>query len=262
MKNIILGDGITGYVIAACLNYNNKNFIIYGDGNYHDPTILLLKYKNYAERDFYLHLFEIEITPENIGKYTRRIKVGYTIDNTTIVDTPTQEMIGDYYTKQNRIKTNSSMSDSVNSFDAIDLRLVYEHLKNKYSKKVIKKKVDIDTLPTENVNIYNTIFQTKLNNYEPSIEYVSASVNDTKGYDYIYNCSKFSRVKRITPGFIEYESNPGLFDFTIKNYYNEPEIYVTHKPKSNFTWIDISRKATKTQLKQEDIIKYMLGDIK
>lgn len=258
MKNIILGDGITGYVIAACLNYNNKDFIIYGDSNYHAPAVLVLKYKNYDERDFYLHLFEIEITPENIGKYTRRISVGYTIDNTTIVDTPTKEMISDYYAKQNRIKTNSSMSDSVNSFDAIDLRLVYEHLKNKYSKKVIKKKVDIDKLPTENVNIYNTIFQTKLNNYEPSIEYISVSVNDTKGYDYIYNCNKFSRVKRITPGFIEYESSPGHFDFTIKNYYNEPEIYVTHKPKSNFTWFDISRRATKTQLKQEDIIKYLV----
>ena len=114
MKNIILGDGITGYVIAACLNYNNKDFIIYGDGNYNAPAILVLKYKNYDERDFYLHLFEIEITPENIGKYTRRIKVGYTVDNTTIVDTPTQEMISDYYAKQNRIKTNSSISDSVN----------------------------------------------------------------------------------------------------------------------------------------------------
>lgn len=258
MNNIILGDGITGYVIAACLNYNNENFIIYGDGNYNAPAILVLKYKNYDERDFYFRLFEIEITPENIKKYTRKVKVGYTIDNNKIVDIPTHKMISDYYAKQNRIKTNSSMSDGINSFDAIDLKLVYEHLKNKYCKKVINKKIDIDKLPTENVNIYNTIFQTKLNNYEPSIEYISASTKDTKGYDYIYNCDKFSRVKRITPEFTEYESCPGHFDFIIENYYNEPEIYITNKPKSNFTWIDISRNATKTQLKQEDIIKYLV----
>ena len=46
MKNIILGDGITGYVIAACLNYNNEKFQIYGNGKYSPPAILLLKYKN------------------------------------------------------------------------------------------------------------------------------------------------------------------------------------------------------------------------
>ena len=44
----------------------------------------------------------------------------------------------------------------------------------------------------------------------------------------------------------------------IKNYYNEPAIYKTYNPKKDFTWIDISRNATHTQLKQEDIIKYIL----
>lgn len=37
-------------------------------------------------------------------------------------------------------------------------------------------------------------------------------------------------------------------------------IYNTFNAKTNSNWIDISRNATKTQLKQEDIINYMINE--
>ena len=66
MRNIILGDGITGYIIAACLNYNNETFKIYGDGNYKAPSILLLKCKTYNDIFDYFNIFEIPFNAKNI----------------------------------------------------------------------------------------------------------------------------------------------------------------------------------------------------
>lgn len=264
MKNVILGDGITGYIIASCLNYNNEDFVIYGDGNYRPPAILLLKYKNDEERDKFFHIFEIPINDENISKYTVGVKVGFTNDHClSILDKPTDIMIDNYLAKQERTRTSSSMSNADTSFLAIDLKRVYTLLKDKYKNKFIEDDISIDNIKSKynkNVTIYNTIFKTEANNFEPSIEYICTDHNDTKGFHYIYDCNKNSRIKRITPMTTEYFSSPGYYDFIIKNYYEEPRIYSTCNIKSNVTWIDISRNATKTQLKQEDIINYLVKD--
>lgn len=264
MKNIILGDGITGYIIAACLDYNNEKALIIGDGKYKAPEILLLKYKNKEMLEEYFHIFGIDYTDENIKKFTRKIKIGYTNDFCkTIVSKPTQEMIDDYLKKQDRESTNSNMSDNLNNFNAIDLKLVYNHLKTAYKKWYkCTKNIKIQNFPVNfgknNVTVYNTIFNTEFNDYEPSIEYICTAKNDINNYDYVYDCNKNSRIKRYTKYTTEYISNPGYYDFTIKNYYNAPAIYSKCNIKNNITWIDISRNATKTQLKQEDIIKYIV----
>ena len=259
MKNIILGDGITGYVIAACLNYNNETFTIYGDGKYSPPSVLLLKCRNHAELLEYFNIFEIQYNAKNIDKYVKNIKVGYTEDFKIILDKPTLEMKKNYLEKQGRKETVTAMSDDLNSFAAIDLKLVYEHLKKKYQKYVINKKVNKeDFVDLKNCTIYNTIFPTELNNSEPSIEYITVTQTDLKDYDYIYDCNKNSRIKRMTPEYVEYISNPGYYDYEIKNFYNEPRIYTITNTKSRCTWVDIGRTATRTQTKQEDIIKYIV----
>ena len=264
MTNIILGDGLTGYIIAACLNYNNEDCIIYGNNKYNPPSILLLKYKDEEELHKFFHIFEIPITEENIEKYTLSITVGYTNDYCkTITDTPTNEMIDNYLDKQNREKKSSSMSNSDTNYRAIDLKKIYNILKNKYNNKVIIKdisKEDIENKYNKNVIIYNTIFKTEANNFEPSIEYIKVGSNNTSYFNYVYDCNKNSRIKRYTNLTTEYISSPGYYDFTIKNYYEEPTIYSKCNIKNNFTWIDISRNSTNTQLKQEDIINYLVKD--
>lgn len=259
MKNIILGDGITGYVIAACLNYNNEEFKIYGNGKYSPPAILLLKCKYQAELLHYFNIFEIPYNAKNIDKYTKSIRVGYTNDFKTILDKPTPEMKRNYLEKQNRKETATAMSDDLTTFYCIDLKLVYEHLKKKYKKYVIYgdiKKEKFESLV--DCTVYNTIFHTKFNNNEPSIEYILVNKTNLKGYNYIYDCNKNSRIKRMTPEYVEYISNPGHYDFTIKNYYDDPRIYTITDPKNQSTWIDIGRNATHTQTKQEDVIKYIV----
>lgn len=259
MNNIILGDGITGYIIAACLDYNNEKATIIGEGNYKAPSILLLKYKNNEELEEYFHIFGIDYNDENINKYTKQIKIGYTNDGCkTILEKPTQDMINNYLMKQRRDITDSSMSDGINEFKAIDLKLIYEHLKKYYEKWHKKEKISIDIFYKDNVTIYNTVFPTKANNFEPSIEYICTNKNNIGEFDYVYDCSLSSKAKRYTKDYSEYSSYINDYDFEIKNYYNAPQIYCCYDSKRNFTWIDISRNATKTQLKQEDIIKYLV----
>ena len=261
MKNIILGDGITGYIIAACLNHNNETFKIYGNGKYSPPDILLLKYKNQYELLTYFDIFEIPYSAKNIDKYTKSIRVGYTNDFKTILDKPTPEMKINYLEKQNREATHSAMSDDLATFYGIDLKLVYEHLKKKYKKYFIYDDIKKEKFKSlVGCTVYNTIFPTEFNNNEPSIEYISVNKTNLKGYNYIYDCNKNSRIKRMTQEHVEYISNPGHYDFTIKNYYGAPRIYTITDPKTKSTWIDISRNATKTQLKQEDIINYLVKD--
>ena len=43
MEYIILGDGMSGLIIAATLDYLGKDFIIYGKGEYKSPPIMLLE---------------------------------------------------------------------------------------------------------------------------------------------------------------------------------------------------------------------------
>ena len=259
-KNVILGDGITGYIIAACLDYNNEKFKIYGNNKYKPPSILLLKCKNKSELRQYFYIFGIEYTKENIDKFVKEINVGYTIDYLkTIVDKPTEEMIDNYLEKQHRDKTKSAMSDLKSKFMAINLKEVYYHLKDHYSKYHVKVNNVRNILPAiKATTIYNTIFETKLNDYEPTYEYIMFEENEIGKYDYVYDCNKKSNIKRYTSKTIEFINEPVEDSIPIENYYNEPRIYTTTKPKSQTSWVDISRSATKTQLKQEDIIDFMV----
>ena len=70
--------------------------------------------------------------------------------------------------------------------------------------------------------------------------------------------SEFLAWETKSPEYVEYISNPGHYDFTIKNYYDAPRIYTITDPKTQSTWVDIGRNATHTQTKQEDIIKYIV----
>ena len=259
-KNVILGDGITGYVIAACLNYNNETFKIYGNDSYKPPSILLLRCKNKGEIRHYFHIFEIEYNDKNIKRFVKEINVGYTNDFLKIiVDKPTEEMIDNYLEKQHREKTKSAMSDLKSKFLAINLYEVYFHLRDKYKKRHVKvNNVRNIMHAIKATTIYNTIFETSLNDYQPTYEYIVFEENEIGKYDYVYDCNKKSDIKRYTSKTIEFIKEPIEDCVTIENYYNEPRIYTINKPKSQTSWVDISRSATKTQLKQEDIINFLV----
>ena len=256
MEYIILGDGMSGLIIAATLDYLGKDFIIYGKGEYKSPPIMLLECDAISKKR-YADIFDID----DIDSYIHHITVGY-LFNDKIYDTPDETMLYNYYLKQSRVKSNASMSNSKNKFDAIALNKVYDKLYEKYKNKIITDSIPIYEIDYEyrHATVYNTIFDTTANDYEPNFEYIEKTTYNNLGYSYVYDCNIKSNVKRITPTTKEYLSNDELnHDFIkIKNYYNEPAIYKTYNPKRDFTWIDISRNATHTQLKQEDIIKYIL----
>lgn len=256
MEYIILGDGMSGLIIAATLDYLGKDFIIYGKGEYKSPPIMLLECDAISKKR-YADIFDID----DIDSYIHHITVGY-LFNDKIHDTPDETMLYNYYLKQSRVKSNASMSNSKNKFDAIALNKVYDKLYEKYKDKIITDSIPIYEIDYEykHATVYNTIFDTTANDYEPNYEYIEKTTYNNLGYSYVYDCNIKSNVKRITPTTKEYLSNDELnHDFIkIKNYYNEPAIYKTYNPKRDFTWIDISRNATHTQLKQEDIIKYIL----
>lgn len=256
MEYIILGDGMSGLIIAATLDYLGKDFIIYGKGEYKSPPIMLLECDAISKKR-YADIFDIN----DIDSYIHHITVGY-LFNDKIYDTPDETMLYNYYLKQSRVKSSASMSNSKNKFDAIALNKVYDKLYEKYKNKIITDSIPIHEIDYDykHATVYNTIFDTTANDYEPNYEYIEKTTYNNLGYSYVYDCNIKSNVKRITPTSKEYLSNDELnHDFIkIKNYYNEPAIYKTYNPKRDFTWIDISRNATHTQLKQEDIIKYIL----
>jgi len=261
MNNIILGNGLSGIIIASVLNYKGEKFKIYAKGDYIPKNIALLKYDSNEELELLSKIFKIK----NIKKYTKHIKVGYRIGNIT-TNIPQPFMIDDYLKKQNRTSASSSMSDGVNEYDAILLNEIYPILYKRYSKKVkhvlIGKEVLDNLLKLENINIYNTIFDTKCNDNKPELECVVEEKNDTGDYDYIYDCSSDNNIKRYTPTTIEYCNDYNVYKYkTIKNYYDEPKIYKTNYAKNNINWYDISRNATKTQLKQKDIIYYLINEL-
>ena len=256
MERIILGDGMSGMIIAACLDYLGYDFIIYGKGEYKSPPIMLLEC-DAVSKNRYASIFEID----DIDSYIHHITIGYLFKD-KIYDTPDETILYNYYLKQSRVKSGASMSNSKNEFDAIALNKVYDKLYEKYKDKIITDYIPIYEIEHDyrHTIVYNTIFDTNSNNYKPSFEYIEKTPYNNLGYSYIYDCNIKSNVKRITPVSKEYLSNDKLNHnlIEIKNYYNEPAIYKTYNPKKDFTWIDISRNATHTQLKQEDIIKYIL----
>lgn len=256
MKRIILGDGMSGMIIAACLDYLGYDFIIYGKGEYKSPPIMVLECDAISKQR-YANIFGID----DINSYICQITIGYLFKD-KIYNSPNETMLYNYYLKQSRVKSGSSMSNSKTKFTAIDLNKVYNKLYKKYKNKIITDSIPVYELEHDykHTIVYNTIFDTNANNYKPSFEYIEKTSYNTLGYSYIYDCNIESNIKRITPVSKEYLSNDKLNHnlIEIKNYYNEPAIYKTYNPKKDFTWIDISRNATHTQLKQEDIIKYIL----
>lgn len=261
MDNIILGNGLSGLIIASILDYYKHDFEIYASGKYIPRNIALLKYNNDIELQLLGNILQIQ----DIKKYTKHIKIGYKVGNIT-TNIPTDFMIDNYLSKQNRNKANSSMSDGVNEYDAILLNDIYNILYERYSNKIkdifIGKEVLDNLLKLENTNIYNTIFDTKCNNNSPTLEYVIETENDIGDYDYIYDCSSDSNAKRYTSYTTEYYNDYNIYNYrTIKNYYEEPKIYKTNYIKNNINWYDISRNATKTQLKQKDIIYYLINEL-
>ncbi len=273
MNNVILGDGLSGLVIAAGLYHEGKTFTIYGNGKYKAPEILLLKtnadywqvddvYTNDWLIQTYFEYFHIKDNKLNRKKYLKVVKIGYMSDDSRITSEPSKKDLNNYYKKQGRVKTESSMSDSKNMFVAIDLKLVYEHLKELFAKHIKIQEVDnkfLDTLQElKHTRVYNTIIPSENNNPESS-EYIKKEENDIGEYDYVYDCRLDTKSKRFTKHFTEYfEEVPNEDLIKIKNYYTTPTIYEKRIIKKDSKWIDISRNATKTQLKVEDIISYMI----
>lgn len=135
------------------------------------------------------------------------------MNDTSIIDTPSSEMISNYYAKQKRMSTKSAMSDGKSSFNAILLDKVYFKLKNDYRKNIRYCNVDetfIDYLKEqENVKVYNTILPTECNNYKPEYEYIEITENiECYKYDYVYDCRLNSLSKRLCSNCTEYISKP------------------------------------------------------
>lgn len=259
MKHIIIGDGLSAYVVAACLDYRNEEFVIYNSGKLTTlPPILLLKYKNTEELKRYFKIFKIDYTNHNVSKYTKKINVGYSYRG-VIYNTITDEMRTEYLAKQNRTGVNSSMSDNLNSFNAILLDKVFEKLKSYYSADSISNMTF-----AKDCKVYDTINLT--NNCAGLIEYneyLVASNNDLLEFDYVYDCNLDSPIKRYTKYYTEYIKQP-IDNFNhfirITNYYGSPKVYTAYDIENKVEFVYIGRRATKTQTKQEDIIAYMLNE--
>lgn len=262
----IFGNGISAYVIAAVLDYKEKDFIIHGKGEYKPQPMLYLEVKDNYELSKYLRIFGIGPSDENIKKYTKIVKVGFRNENGECLDKPTQEMITNYLLKQGRINTPSAMSDGKEEFMAIDLSLVIPLLVEKFKEYVVEEDCYKYKYKPRDI-IYNTIIPTQYNTYEgideyilPIIEHIHPRVDiDFDKYDYVYDCKLNGNIKRHSKYFTEYLTP--IRDASMRivtNYYAPPKIYNTYYVKGNYTIIDISRNATRTQLKQKDIIDYIM----
>ena len=233
MKRVIIGNGISAIVIAICFDKLGIDYEIYGSGTYLPPPLLILKEDKY-------HLFD------NIPR--QEVKIGYLHDDTIYDIIPSEEAKVEYFKKQNREVKSSSMSDGLNKFYAINLRDVYNSFD---TSKIINKKVSLDDFDKDTL-IYNTVFPLHDDNCE--YLYIVPEKNDTFGYSYIYDCNLNSSIKRITPTSTEYINVPDEGSIALKNYYEEPKIV----RKDNVIYI--SRNASCTQLKIEDIIEYIMGE--
>lgn len=244
--NIILGNGVTAYVLAACFEYTKEPFEIYGPINKKivAPSILLLKCKDMEEAEKYLKIFNVPISEVNL--LVKTIRVGYYYDG-SIHSTITEKAKDDYLAKQGRFSTTSSMSDGSSNFLAIDLSKYISKLISKYPVKPIEMyKESKDDI------IYDTMDSLKLIDNVSHLEYLVENTKfDTEDYDYVYDCS-YSNVKRYTKDYIEYIEEPEEKHTVITNYYSSPKIYL-HDNR-----IIIGRYATKTQLKQKDVIDYVI----
>ena len=264
--NVIIGDGIAGYTIAACLDYLGEDFTIYGNGKYKAPEILLLKTNldtlddtSDEKANKYFEIFGIE----NKREFLKEINIGYMTADNHITNYPTKGALKDYYEKQGRKKSKSSMSDGKQSFIGIELKKVYPILVDKYKDKFIKFEITRDTLEElsskGNINIFNTIFESSFSTSQPTFEYIVKEENNIGNNDYVYDCRYYTGIKRFTKHYTEYFKAPLDKEyFTIKNYYDSPQISMWKGLEKDSVIFDISRNATKTQLKVEDIINFLI----
>lgn len=229
----ILGNGISAIICAICLDRLNIEYEIFGSGKYIAPPLLYLKEDKY-------HLFD---------EYKKDlIKVGYLYEN-KIYDNLTDELKAAYLKKQNRKVTSSAVSDSVNEYYAVNLKDVYDNFDKS---KIIDKYVTLDEFKEYDL-VFNTIIPYE--NKESNYLYIKKEHLDLGQYTYIYDCNLDSSIKRITENYVEY-INPVEGSIKIKNYYDEPQIM----QKDNIIYI--SRNATQTQLKIENIIDYIFERFK
>ena len=226
----IIGNGISAIIISHCLNKLNVEHKIYGSGVFYAPELLYLKNDKYA-------LF---------SKYPKElVTIGYIDDSGNVTTTLSDDMYKNYLAKQNRQVTDSAISDGLSSFKAINLKQFY----NDFDKsKIIDKKVSLSDFDTSDI-VLNTVFPYD-ESKEPNWLYIKNTKNDTQGFSYIYDC-RDNDIKRITKNTIEY-IKPQENTIKIKNYYDSPEI----KIRDNIIYL--SRNASQTQLKVEDIIDYIL----
>lgn len=243
--NVILGNGMSSFVIASCLKYLQQDCVIYKNRDVAVyPEIMLLEYKNNDELELYKKIFDIE----NVDKYLVDVKVGYYYNN-KINDTLTGEAKRIYLEKQNRKNTTSSISDSKNLFKALKLNEIFNDNYTNFEYKPISNYVKDDSI------IYDTMDYYSINiNGECHYEYLSHNdMFDIQDYNYVYDCTD-SKIKRYTKNSIEYIAKPDDRNFiTISNYYDEPKFY----KRDNITLI--GRYSTKTQMKQYDIINYLIN---
>lgn len=252
MKHYLIGNSVTSYIIAATLDYLNNDFnIVLNDRPLKIPPILLLKYKDDKELNTLFKIFKLEPSVANLVKYTKRIKVGYLYDG-KIHSKLTDSAKTAYLNKQKRTNSPTNISDSMSSYNAILLNKIVPFLQDRYSHTLVNK------IPSKNVTIYNSMYNEKYSK-NVYLEYITKEKIDLLDYDYVYDCNEDSKIKRYSQQFTEYIEKPTHIEsFEIKNYYDEPTIYTTYNVLNNVTTTDIGRLATQSQLKQEDIIKYIL----
>jgi len=252
MKYYLVGNSVTSYIIAATLDYLDYDFnIVLNDRPLEIPPILLLKYKDDEELNTLFKIFKLEPSVANIEKYTKQINVGYLYDG-KIHSELTDAAKTAYLKKQKRINSPTNISDSMNSYNAILLNKIVPLLQDRYAHTIV------NNIPSKNITIYNSLYNEK---YSKNVyfEYITNEKIDLLDYDYVYDCNEHSKIKRYSRQFTEYIEKPTHIEsFEIKNYYDEPTIYTAHNVLNNVTTIDIGRLATQSQLKQEDIIKYVL----
>lgn len=252
LKHYLIGNSVTSYIIAATLDYLQHDFsIMLNDRPLQIPPILLLKYKDDEELHTLFKIFKLEPSIANIEKYTKRIKVGYLYDG-KIHSKLTDSAKTAYLNKQKRTNSPTNISDSMSSYSAILLNKIIPLLQDRYSYTLVNK------IPLQNVTIYNTIYNEKYSK-NVYLAYITKEKIDLFDYDYVYDCNEHSKIKRYSRQFTEYIEKPThIKSFEIRNYYDEPTIYTTYNVLNNVTTIDIGRLATQSQLKQEDVIKYIL----
>lgn len=271
--NVILGDGLTAYVIGAYLKSIGQDFTVYGNNKSkqvvkkylrtdYEYDITTKEYKFNKLGDKYFEIFDIE----NKEEYLVPIKVGYMTADDYITYSPSKSAIKDYYNKQGRKKNKKLTRDEVQEYVAIDLNKLYDTLVKRFKDNHVVCELTRDTLDDfynkGNINIFNTIFDTQCNNFKSTIEYIVFE-NNRGIIDYVYDCRYYTKIKRMTEEYTEYIEAPQKKNYiTINNYYEQPAIYSTFNPKNGSILYDISRNATKTHLKIEDIISYLLSTVK